>query len=86
MKQDEIGATKVWMRADEQAFVLHPDDYERLKAEWMRGAAFFVGTELYGDEVVLKLGNVVGIVRMTPSATAEWRAEKKAAEAQEAIG
>jgi len=85
-KYDEIGGTSAWGRLDEGAYRLHPSEYKRLKGEWMAGAAFFVGVDLYGDEIVLKLGSISAIAHTTPGAIAERSAEQKAAAAEEALG
>jgi hypothetical protein len=85
-KYDEIGGASAWGRLDEGAYRLHPSEYERLKKEWMAGTAFFVGRDLYGDEIVLKLGSISAITRTTPAAIAERTAEQKTAAAEEALG
>jgi hypothetical protein len=68
----------VWCKEDPDAFLLHPDCYAPLKTAWMNGEAFFTGRDAYGDEVIVKLGQVVAISRATPEAMAEAAEDAKA--------
>ncbi len=85
MRQSEIGACRVWLKEDQDAFSLHPSEYERLKYEFMAGGAFFVGRELYGDEIVIKLSSVVAILHVSPEAVT-MSANDRAAQEQEERG
>lgn len=68
MRGAEIGITRVWLKEDSDAYHVHPDCYADFKAAWMKGEAFFVGKDTYGDELVIKLGSVTAISRATPEA------------------
>lgn len=78
MRGAEIGVCRVWCKEDPNAYLLHPDCYGPLKAAWMRGEAFFTGRDCYGDEMVVKLGQVVVISHATPNAMAEAAEDNKA--------
>lgn len=85
MRIQEIGVCRVWCKEDPDAFHLHPDHYLPLKAAWMRGEAFYVGTDAYGDEMTVKLGNVVMISHGTPEHMAQAAAEAEADKLKDAI-
>ena len=78
MRSVEIGCTRIWTRDDPNAWLLHPDHYEYIKAAWMRGEAFYIGTDCYGDEMVVKLGAVIVISLATPEAMAAANEDAKA--------
>lgn len=67
------------------SFALHLDEYPALKKAFMAGEAFFIGRDLYGDEVVIRLPGIVAISRNTPEAAAEFNAERKRTAAEEAL-
>jgi hypothetical protein len=81
MRGDDIGLTRVWLKEDPDSYHMHPELYEKLKAAWMEGKAFFVGYDCYGDELIIKLGGVVAISKGTPEnmalARKDFNANKK---------
>ena len=85
MKSDEIGSARVWVKEDPDCFALHPDCYDGLLRDWLAGAAFYTGPDLYGDETTIKLGQVVAVTRATPGAMAARRADAEADHQREAL-
>lgn len=78
MKDDEIGAVRVWLKEDGSAFVLHPDCYDEIRAAWMDGEAFYTGRDCYDEPVTLRLGQVVAISRTTPEKQRQAREDRAA--------
>lgn len=78
MRSSEIGCCRVWCRDDPGAYIFHPDCYDALKAAWMKGEAFFTGTDCYGDEITIKLGAVIVVNHATPEAMAAADRDAKA--------
>ena len=68
---------RVWLREDNEAFMLHPDHFEPLKAAWMGGATFYIGSDCYGDEIVLKLATIAAISHGTPEAMNQAEADSE---------
>lgn len=82
---DKIGSARVYVKDDPDCFLLHPDCYEALKSAWMKGEAFFVGKDVYGDESVVKLGAVIFISRGTPETARLAREEAREVKRAEAF-
>lgn len=70
----EIGQGLAWTRGD-SSYGLHPSYYPALKEAWMAGRAFYVGSDLYGAEVVIKLATVEAIALSTPETAALSQAD-----------
>jgi hypothetical protein len=64
---------------------LHPREFERLRADWMAGKAFFEGKTLHGADCVIKLAGVEIIQLQTPETIQSVRAEEAADKADDAI-
>jgi hypothetical protein len=79
-RADELGSCRLWVKGDAGAYVLHPRHYPEARAAWLAGKPFFEGTDLYGDVLIVKLGEVTGMALWTPGAIREARAEAKADE------
>lgn len=87
MRSAEIGATRVWLRGDPEAYSLHPKHYGDLKLALLFGCSparkgdvgeiaincpvYFEATDCYGDEILIRLSDIVAVLRATPEAFAE---------------
>ena len=76
MRQRELGACFAYSKSDGNAYVFHRSEYPRLKADWMAGKAFFEGRGFYGSVVIVKLGDIIGVIDEIPDAMAACRADK----------
>jgi hypothetical protein len=70
----DTGYTSATIKGD-GAYALHPEEYERLLADWMAGKAFWTGRAYCGDTVTIKLGQIEAVIRATPEGLAAARAE-----------
>lgn len=76
-RRREIGYAAAWSKT-EGSYAFHPSEYDALKTAWMKGAAFFTGQTLHGDECTVKLACVEAVMLYTPEGIASVRAEEDA--------
>ena len=85
MRVREDGACFAYSKSDGNAYMFQRSEFPRLKADWMAGKAFFEGMGFYGSVVVVKLGDIVGVLDETPEAMAASRSDKAADKKEDAI-
>lgn len=84
-RQRETGACYAYSKSDGSAYVLSRSEYPRLKSDWMAGKAFFEGVGFYGSPIVIRLGDIIGIIEELPEAMAAARADKAADRQEDAL-
>lgn len=85
MKPNEIGVCHVYNKGCDIPFSLHPTHYVPLRDAWMAGKTFYSATDLYGDEVVVKLADVNYVHHGTPERINQYQADLKDDKRAEAI-
>lgn len=85
MRQREDGVVLAYSKSDGSCFVLPRYEYARFKQEWMAGRAFWTGTGFYGGEVVIKLGDIVGLNEADPESIAARLADTRADAREDAL-
>lgn len=67
------------------SYSFHPDEWERLKATFTGGVSerYFEGRDVNGCTMVLKVMDMIAILRHTPESIAGNRAERKANKADD---
>jgi hypothetical protein len=82
MRRRETGNGVAWTKGG-SAYCFPPEDFPRLKTEWMEGRAFYEGRAFSGDPMTLKLGEIVSIQLYTPEGIAISQAEEDADKAED---
>jgi len=83
MRRREIGDAVAWTKSGD-AYCIPAEDYQRLKAEWMEGKAFYEGRSFQGDPLTLKLAEIVSVQLFTPEHIAANFEEAAADKAEDA--
>jgi hypothetical protein len=71
------GYTKVFLKGDSH-ICLPFDSFNAIEDAWTKGQSFYVGTQLYGGKLTLRLGEVQGILLCTAQSIADEWADDKA--------
>jgi hypothetical protein len=82
-RRRETGNGVAWTKGG-SAYCIPPEDFSRLKTEWMSGRAFYEGRAFQGDPLTLKLGEIVSIQLFTPEGIAAGFEEEQADKAEDA--
>ena len=78
MRQREIGVCRAFCKGEGGYYVLDKNEYDRLKADWMAGKAFFEGVGFYGQPVVFRLMAIEGITVESAEIIVDQLADKAA--------
>lgn len=65
---------------DDGEFHVPRGDYDRLKTEWMKGAAFLTWTGFFGNVTTVKSAKVISVTDWTAEAWASYVADIEARE------
>ncbi len=66
-REEASGSARAYYKGSDSYVTYDPTHWEALKQSWMAGRAFFEGTDLYGDVIIIKLADIGMIVRTTPA-------------------
>lgn len=80
----ETGFGIIWTK-ENSSYRVPPEDFARLKSEWLQGKAFFEGRTFHGAELVIKLGAVESIQLTTPESYKAFEEEKAQDKAEEML-
>lgn len=80
-----MGATRVWVKGDGSAFLLHAECYEALLAAWDGNERRFAGRDLYGDPLTVKVADIVAVGLATPEGIAIAKADEEEQKQREAL-
>lgn len=83
MRRRETGNVVAWTKGGD-AYCFPPEDFPRLKSEWMAGKAFYEGRAFQGDPITLKLSEIVSMHLFTPEGIAAAYDEEAADKAEDA--
>ena len=86
MKLRDEGACFVYSKSSKRPYILPRSDFERFKTAWMAGKAFYEGVGFYGSPLVLKLGDVVGVINDIPESMAAAKDDYSEGEREDNIG
>ena len=81
MSRRHEGHVKAYTR-DGEFFTLPREQYDALVAAWTGGKTFYHGVGLFGQPLVIKLGEVQGVADWTPEAVASSDEDEKAERAE----
>jgi len=85
MRQRDEGYTAVYVMDGQGTYCLPVSEYERVRAEWMRGVAFIDAIGFYGNAVTIKASRIEGVALWTPEQLRLSREDAAAEKAEDAI-
>lgn len=73
--RERAGFCKVWAQ-DGSATVLHFNEYEPLTTALRAGESFYEGADLYGDNITIRLSEVVTVMQASRAGVSAYDADE----------